>query len=109
MKSEFLIVTNGFKGTWPAIEYGAWPAGAMHVKLTLLGVIENLNPAAIDDHSPLESVFERAVELFKQNGVVYSLEVQNGDVERVIAEKANSGDFITILSPLGRPQLRPDS
>jgi hypothetical protein len=38
MKYEFLIVTNGFKGTWPAIEYGAWLAGAMKVKITLLGV-----------------------------------------------------------------------
>ena len=106
MKSEFLIVTNAYKGTWPAIEYCAWLAGAMQVKVTLLGIIENLNPAAIDDHGPLEDVFERAVALFKQNGVEYSLEVENGDAERVITKKANSGDFFTILSPLGRPQLR---
>ena len=106
MKSEFLIVTNGFKGTWPAIEYGTWLAGAMKVKVTLLGVTENHSPAAIDDHGPLEEIFQRAVELFQQHGVEHNLEVQNGDAERVITEKANSGDFITIVSPLGRPQLR---
>jgi nucleotide-binding universal stress UspA family protein len=106
MKYEFLIVTNGFKGTWPAIEYGAWLAGAMKVKLTLLGVTESHNPAAIDDHGPLEEIFQRAVELFQQYGVEHNLEVQNGDAERVITEKANRGDFITIVSPLGRPQLR---
>jgi nucleotide-binding universal stress UspA family protein len=106
MKSEFLIVTNGFKGTWPAIEYGAWLAGAMQVRLTLLGVTENLNPAAIDDHSPLEEIFERAVGLFQQKGVEHSLQIQNGNAEQIISEKANSGDFLTIIGPLGRPQLR---
>ena len=106
MALEFLITTNGFKGTWSAIEYGAWLAEAMQMKITLLGVTENLNPAAIDDHSPLEDVFERAVGLFKQKGVEYSLEVQHGEAEHLIAEKANSGDFITVVSPLGRPQVR---
>ena len=51
-------------------------------------------------------MFERAVSLFKEKGVAYSLEVQNGDAEDVIAKKANSGDFITVVSPLGRPQIR---
>ena len=106
MALEFLITTNGFKGTWSAIEYGAWLAEAMLMKVTLLGVTEHLNPAAIDDHSPLEDVFERAVALFQQKGVEYSLEVQHGEAEHAIAEKANSGDFITVVSPLGRPQLR---
>lgn len=106
MKSGFLIGTNGFKGTWPAIEYGAWLAGAMKLKVTLLGVTENLNPAAIDEHSPLEDVFQRAVELFKEKGVEYSLEIQNGNAEDVISEKANNGDYLTIVGPLGRPQFR---
>ena len=106
MKSDFLIVTNGFKGTWPAIEYGAWLAGAMKVKVTLLGVTETQNPAAIDDHGPLEEIFQRAVEVFQQHGVEHNLEVQNGDAERIVTEKANRGDFITIVSPLGRPQFR---
>ena len=76
------------------------------MKITLLGVTENLSPAAIDDHHPLEDVFELAVSLFKQKGVEYSLEVQNGDAEQVIPEKANRGDYITVVGPLGRPQLK---
>ena len=103
---DVLITTNGFKGTWNAIEYGAWFAEVLHAKITLLGVTENLNPAAIDDHHPLEEVFERAVSLFKAKGVAYSLEIQNGDAEDVISKKAKSGNFITVVSPLGRPQLR---
>lgn len=106
MDSELLIATNGYKGTWFAIEYGAWLAEVLHMDIALLGVNEVLNPAAIDDHHPLEDIFERAVSLFEEKGLKYLLEVRNGEPERVIPEKANSGRYITAVSPLGRPQLR---
>ena len=106
MKPDLLIATNGFKGTWPSIEYGTWLAATLETKISLLGVTENLSPAAIDDHHPLEDVFARAVELFQKNGVTYSLEVQNGNAEDVIPLKAKQGNFITVLGPLGRPQIR---
>jgi nucleotide-binding universal stress UspA family protein len=103
---DILITTNGNKETWHAIKYGAWFAETMQLKITLLGVTERLSPAAIDDHHPLEDVFERAIRLFKEKGVAYSLEVQNGDVEEVISQRANRGEFITVVSPLGRSQIR---
>jgi nucleotide-binding universal stress UspA family protein len=106
MKPDFLIVTNGFKGTWSAIEYGAWLASELDKKVTLLGVTEHPNPAAIDDHHPLEDVFARAVELFQQKGVEYKLEVQNGNAEDIIPHRAKLGNYIVVLSPLGRPQIR---
>jgi nucleotide-binding universal stress UspA family protein len=106
MKPDILITTNGFQGTWPSIEYGTWLAATLETKITLLGVTEYLNPAAIDDHHPLEDVFARAVELFQQNGMTYSLEVQNGNAEDVIPRRAKQGNFITVLGPLGRPQIR---
>jgi nucleotide-binding universal stress UspA family protein len=106
MDSELLITTNGFKGTWFAVEYGVWLAEIMRMKITLLGVTEIPNPAAIDDHHPLEDIFERAVSLFKETGLHYSLEVRNGEAEQVIPEKANSGSYITVVSPLGRTQIR---
>lgn len=106
MKPDLLIATNGFKGTWPSIEYGAWLAAVLHAKITLLGVTENLSPAAIDDHHPLEDVFARAVELFQQNSVTYELEVQNGNAEEIIPRKAKQGEYITVIGPLGRPHIR---
>ena len=84
--------------------HGSQPT--LEKKITLLGVTENLNPAAIDDHHPLEDVFARAVELFQQNGVDYNLEVQNGNAEDIIPRKAKQGDYIIVLGPLGRPQIR---
>jgi nucleotide-binding universal stress UspA family protein len=106
MDSELLITTNGYKGTWFAIEYGVWLAEIMRMKITLLGVTEILNPAAIDDHHPLEDIFERAVSLFREKDLAYSLEVRNGEAEYVIPEKANSSSYITVVSPLGRTQIR---
>ena len=92
MESELLITTNGFKGTWFAIEYGAWLGEVMRMKILLLGVTEKLNPAAIDDHHPLEDVFERGVALFNEKELEYNLEVRNGVAENVIPQKFNSGD-----------------
>lgn len=106
MNAELLIATNGFEGTLPSIEYGAWLAKTLESRVLLLGVNENRSHAAIDDHHPLEDIFLRAVELFQQNAVEYSLEVRNGDAEQVIPRKANEGNFITVLGPLGRPQIR---
>lgn len=106
MALEFLITTNGFMGTWPAIEYGTWLAESMKMKITLLGATENLGPGSIEDHHPLEEIFARATELFQQKGVEYNSEIQKGEAEQAIAEKANTGDFITVVGPLGRPQLR---
>lgn len=106
MKTQLLITTNGFKGTWAGIEYGAWLAELLQMKVVLLGVTEMLNPAAIDDHHPLEDIFAKSVELFRQQGLEYELEVQNGDAEQVIPARANQGDFLTVVSPLGRSRLR---
>ncbi len=106
MKPELLITTNGYKDTWSAIEYGVWLAEAMQLKVRLLGVAESLRPAAIDDHHPLEDVFAKAIELFEQKGIEYNPEIRNGDSEQVIPQKANSGDFITVVGPLGRPRIR---
>ena len=106
MKTELLIVTNGFKGTWAAIEYGAWLAELMQAKVMLLGVTENLNPAAIDDHHPLEDIFANAIELFQKKGVEYSLEIRNGQAEHIVPERANQNHFLTVVSPLGRSRLR---
>ena len=106
MKSELLIATNGYNETRRAIEYGAWFAGVMRMKVTLLGVTEKLNPAAIDDHHPVEDIFEGAVRLFKDRDVEYSLEVQNGEAEHIVPQRANSADYITVVSRLGRPSLK---
>lgn len=106
MDTHLLIATNGYSGTWPSIEYGAWLAEGIGADILLLGVNENPNPAPIDDDHPLEEIFGSAVELFRQKGIAYTLEIGNGDAEKLIPSKAGEGEYITVLGPLGRPTLR---
>ncbi len=106
MKFEILIATNGFKATWAAIEYGAWLARLITAKVTLLGVHEKLSFATGEDPHPLENIFSKAEELFQETGVEYKVELRSGDAEHVLPEKANEGDFLTVVSPLGRSRLR---
>ena len=52
MESELLIATNGFKGTWAAIEYGAWLAEIHADEGHASGCErEAQSPRAIDDRS----------------------------------------------------------
>lgn len=106
MKYEILISTNGFRRTWAAIEYGAWLAELTGVKVTLLGVSEQSSFATTTNPHPLENLFSRAEELFQKKAVPYSLERRSGHAEDVIPEKANQGNFLTVVSPLGRSRIR---
>ena len=103
---ELLITTNGFKGMWPTIEYGAWLAGVLQTKITLLGVTEKGSSIPTEDHLPLEEIFAQALELFQQQGVEYRTEIQAGKTEDIIPQRANAGDFITVVGHLGRRQFR---
>jgi nucleotide-binding universal stress UspA family protein len=38
--------------------------------------------------------------------VQYSLERRDGDAENIVPQKANQGDFLTVVSPLGRSRIR---
>jgi nucleotide-binding universal stress UspA family protein len=106
MSFDILIVTNGTQESFPAVEQGMWLAKTLGKKITLLGVTEKLNPAAIDSVHPLETVFEKAVSLFETQGAEYRLEVRNGSAERVVPVEAKKNDSIVVLGPLGRPQFQ---
>lgn len=107
MNSEILVTTNGYSRTWPGIEYAAWLAGVIRVPVSLIGIIEQKQRPNIDEEiHPLEDVFSRAVALFQKNDLEYRLELHEGHAEDVIPRKAREKDFLTVLTPLGRPPLR---
>ena len=107
MKPEILVATNGFERTWPGIVYAAWLGKILQVPLTLIGIIEQKQRPNIDEEfHPLEDIFSRAVALFKEQKLIYFLEIHEGHAEDVIPKKAKEKDFLTVLTPLGRPPLR---
>ena len=107
MKPEILVATNGFEKTWPGIEYAAWLGSAVRVPVTLVGIIEQGQRPNIDEEfHPLEDIFSRAVALFQEKELEYHLEIHEGHAEDTIPAKALEKDFLTVLTPLGRPPLR---
>lgn len=107
MNTEILVATNGFEKTWPGIVYAAWLGKTMQAPVTLIGIIEEKQRPNIDEEvHPLDDIFSRAVEMFKEDGLQYHLEIHEGHAEDVIPKKAKEKDFLTILTPLGRPPLR---
>jgi nucleotide-binding universal stress UspA family protein len=107
MKSKILVTTNGYEKTWPGIEYAVWLGTVMNVPVTLIGIIEQKQRPNIDEEvHPLEDIFSRAVALFKEKNLRYHLEILEGHAEDVIPKKAQEKDFLTVLTPLGRPPLR---
>lgn len=107
MNSEILVVTNGYERTWSGIEYAAWLGEVMRVPVTLIGIIEQRQRPNIDAEThPLEEFFSRAVALFQERKLEYHLDIHEGHAEDVIPKKAKEKDFLTVLTPLGRPPLR---
>jgi nucleotide-binding universal stress UspA family protein len=106
MNPEILIATNGSKESWPAVEYGAWLGATLKSRIVLLGAVEHMSEAAIDEAHPLEACFAQATELFRTQGLEYKLEVENGSAEVVVPRRARDQNFITVLGPLGRPRLK---
>ena len=110
MKPNLIVFTNGYEGTWPAIEFGAWAARSMDTHLTLTGVVESG-----DAEHPVEDIFSRAVTLFQEQNNDYSLELEHGSVEEIIRHRQDlqkvqaSGsqpEHILCLGPFGRPHVQ---
>ncbi len=107
MNTEILVATNGYEKTWSGIEYAAWLGEVMRVPVTLIGIIEQKQRPNIDEEvHPLENIFSRAVTLFQERKLNYYLELQEGHAEELIPKKAREKDFMTVITPLGRPPLR---
>lgn len=101
MKSLYLF-TNGNESTWPAIQWAAWAAPRLHMPLTLVGILEQEG-----ENEAVEEMFSRAVSLFQETGLEYTLKLEAGPAEAVIPRSAAApGAEMAVIAPLGRPALR---
>ena len=106
MTTQMLICTNGFEGTWAAIEYGAWMASATSSPVKLLAIAEEPADSVSMSTAQLDETVKRATALMQSQGVRWATERQAGTADDVIPRVASQGDYITILGPLGRPRIR---
>jgi len=106
MNNVVLITTNGYEGTWPAIEYGAWVAQAINADIQLLGVAEGIPEGTEPKSSALDDLLGRGAALFDDRRLRYSIERRMGRCEQVVSHAAGDIKGLTVLGPLGRPFLR---
>lgn len=106
MNNVVLITTNGYEGTWPAIEYGAWVAEAIEADIQLLGVAEGISEGTEPKSSALDDLLGRGAALFDGRRLRYSIERRQGRCEQVVSHAAGDIKGLTVLGPLGRPLLR---
>jgi len=98
---HLLLVTNGFEGTRPALDYGLWLASKMKAAVTLLGVAE---PA--DAYHPVRPLVEETAKRLDSARLPYQVEIRVGHTEEAVSEFVKQGDYLLVISPLGRPPLR---
>jgi nucleotide-binding universal stress UspA family protein len=102
MNLSLVVVTNGIEDGWAAIQYAAWLAKHFQTRLSLLGIVEKN-----DAEHPVEEMFGRAMTLFQHEQISYSLLVQNGQAEDVLANFAREHDeSLYVLGALGRSPLK---
>jgi nucleotide-binding universal stress UspA family protein len=106
MKNTILIATNGFSGTWPGVEYGAWVAATLEADIVLLGIAES--ETDISDRSPrsLDTFVDRAAAHFRSLNLRYSVDRRQGRCEEVVPRASLEVGGLSVLGPLGRPLLR---
>ena len=100
MRNDFsiLLCTNGQYSTRPALEYGVWLAGLLEKPVVLLGVDED-EKFRLNLRNLLDSTAEKLDGL----GIPYEKRVIIGHGTTAIAEAAQSGKYLTVVGPLGRP------
>ena len=110
MRADIVIFTNGHEGTWHSIEIGAWLGKVLSRPITLVGVVETE-----DAHHPVEDIFSRSITLFQESGVEYQLELEKGDVEEIIRNRAelsstpkiaSEPDHILVVGTFGRNPVK---
>jgi hypothetical protein len=107
MKPEILIPTNGFKGH--VAGHRVWGMAGEDAPREDHASRRDRKPepGAIDDHHPLEEVFEYAVGLFSKSTESHTASRSRTEARRRSFRKAGKhGDLIVVLGPLGRPQIR---
>jgi hypothetical protein len=78
MKNVILIATNGFDGTWPAVEYGAWVAQTLDADILLLAIAESETGGMAAGGQSLDPFVERATALFRSQNLRYSVDRRHG-------------------------------
>jgi nucleotide-binding universal stress UspA family protein len=97
---KVLICTNGSTASRRAFEAGALVAEALHAEAVVLGVVEHPSVAQHVHHA-----VEGASATLTTRNVTHTTRVREGGAVAEIAAEAATGDYLTVVGPLGRGRL----
>jgi nucleotide-binding universal stress UspA family protein len=98
---SLLLCTNGSPAARPALELGVHLAELMQTPVSLLGIEEKGSL-----RSSLDADLEEFEQRLLQSGADVQILRERGRGSVVIARTTRTGDFLTVVGPLGRPTWR---
>lgn len=97
---KVLICTNGSAASRRAFQAGALVAEALRAEVVVLGVVERPSAA-----QRVQRAMEGASAILTVRNVAHTSRVREGRAVDEIAAEAATGDYLTVVGPLGRRRL----
>jgi len=98
LSPALLLCTNGNENTRPALDYGVWLAEHLKWDVVLLGIVEE-----VEDAPRVKRLIDETTRRLEEAHLSYDLRIARGRGPNVVALQAASGNFLTVIGPLGRP------
>ena len=98
---SLLIPTNGYEITHEAFDYGLDLAEKLGLPICLLGIIESKGKKF-----DVQRLIEDEEKRIKKKNIPYTIKFDRGRGSIIIARFAKMNNYITVVSPLGRPIWR---
>jgi len=98
MEKSLLIATNGSRLSLPAVNYGVWLAGLLHLPVTLLGIVERQAFAQV-----IQQAFQPAKDKLAEQQLEFTEIIEQGEPGEIICKLADAQKHLVVLGPMTRP------
>lgn len=96
-----LLCTNGAPVGRPALDYGVWLAGVLHLPVTLLGIVESPSQDTL-----VQEALQAAQMQLDAEHIPFAVQVRSGRAREVICAEAIPEQHLVVIGPMGRPKWR---
>ena len=96
-----LLCTNGAPVGLPALDYGVWLAGVLHLPVTLLGIVESPSQDTL-----VQEALQAAQMQLEAKHIPFAVQIRSGRARDVICAEAIPEQHLVIIGPMGRPKWR---
>lgn len=95
---QLLLVSNGEPSTQAGLNYGVWLAETLRLPSLLLGVAERSG-----QRNKVQALLEKTSRQLEEKGLSSKTLIREGNVSIRTIQQTRGREFITVVSPMGRP------